>query len=620
MMVFVGTIQAGKAQTNFLTNTGSLPEHPRLLLLKGEEGNIRGAMANNKDLAGLHKQILQACDHLRDIPPVQHIKLGRRLLDQSREALRRIFYLSYAWRITHEQRYLERGEQELLAIAAFSDWNPDHFLDVAEMTMAVSIGYDWLYEGLSPNSRTLIRDAILHKGLEPSMDVHYNGWIKGTNNWNQVCNTGISYGALAIWEDQPELAKNIVNRAIGSIQLPMADYSPDGAYPEGYAYWGYGTNFTVMFLGAVEKLFHQDFGLEQLPGFLATAAYLENMTGPSGNGFNFSDSGLISELQPDPAMFWFAGRLKDPSLLWVERPRLSLTNMPENIKNRLLPGVMVWAAATDLAGVKAPEQLMWAGGGKTPVAMMRSSWTDPNAVYVAVKGGSPANSHAHLDVGSFVMESDGVRWAMDFGAENYTAMEAQGIDLFNSKPNSPRWQVFRYKNQAHNTLSLNDQIQTVDGYAPFSSFSKDPKWMNAITDLTGVYQGQVNKARRGVALINKNIVAVRDELEALPQETTIRWNMLTPAKVKILNDREAELTKDGKKLLLKVQAPIGVKLQTWSTEPPTSYESKNNGTTFVGFNLKAPVGSAITLTVLFIPEKIIGSDLPQIGPLKDWPQ
>ena len=47
----------------------------------------------------------------------------------------------------------------------------------------------------------------------------------------------------------------------------MKDYGPDGAYPEGYGYWGYGTSFNVMFLSAVEKLFGKDFGLTQCLDF-----------------------------------------------------------------------------------------------------------------------------------------------------------------------------------------------------------------------------------------------------------------------------------------------------------------------------------------------------------------
>ena len=123
----------------------------------------------------------------------------------------------------------------------------------------------------------------------------------------------MTYGAMAIYEDNPELARKIINRALETIVISMADYGPDGAYPEGYGYWGYGTSFNVMFVSAIEKLFGKDFGLAARPGFLKTAGFLENMTGPSGKPFNFSDAGNEGGFQP--AMFWFASKLKDPSLV-----------------------------------------------------------------------------------------------------------------------------------------------------------------------------------------------------------------------------------------------------------------------------------------------------------------
>jgi hypothetical protein len=186
------------------------------------------------------------------LPTLERIQIGKRLLDKSRECLKRVFYLSYSYKVTKEKKYLERAQKELLKVSNFSDWNPSHFLDVAEMTMAVAIGYDWLFESLSEDSRRVIKDAILKKGLEPSMNAKHNSWLKATHNWNQVCNAGMTFGALAIYEDNPELAKNIIRRSVASIKLPMADYKPDGAYPEGYGYWVYGTSFYLMFL----KLHH----------------------------------------------------------------------------------------------------------------------------------------------------------------------------------------------------------------------------------------------------------------------------------------------------------------------------------------------------------------------------
>ena len=141
------------AQQSISAQTVLDKPHPRILLLKGEERQIEQSIAGNAMWKKMHETILQECNQIIHLAPVERIQIGRRLLDKSREALRRIFQLSYAWRMTGEQKYFDRCEKEMLAIARFSDWNPSHFLDVAEMTMAVSIGYDWLYPDLSPESK-----------------------------------------------------------------------------------------------------------------------------------------------------------------------------------------------------------------------------------------------------------------------------------------------------------------------------------------------------------------------------------------------------------------------------------------------------------------------------------
>ncbi len=442
--------------------------------------------------------------------------------------------------------------------------------------MAVSIGYDWLYDRLSPQSRSIIKEAILKKGIEPSLDPKNNSWLRVEHNWNQVCNAGMCYGAMAIYEDQPELAKQIINRGIDAVAIPMKDYSPDGGYPEGYGYWGYGTSFNVMLISALDKLFGNDFGLSAQPGFLKTAGFLENMTGPSGKSFNYSDAGEGGGLEP--AMFWFASKLKDPSLLWVERSRLLNDGSGKQVKNRLLPAVLLWSHGIHLNSIAPPKKTMWTGEGKNPVALMRTSWTDPNAIYVAMKGGSVSVNHAHMDVGSFVMDADSVRWAMDFGMQEYESLESKGLQIFGRTQDAQRWTVFRYSNLVHNTITVNGQQQRVTGYAPITGSSSAASFMDAITDLTAVYKGAVAKANRGIAIVDQQWVVVRDEIQALDTPTTIRWTLLTPASVKITGENTAALTKDGKKLFLRVQSPAKITMKTWSTDPPNSYDAPNPGT------------------------------------------
>ncbi|MEP6750411.1 MAG: heparinase II/III family protein [Bacteroidota bacterium] len=591
------------AQTDYV-GSAQIPGHPRILLLKGEEKNIKNTIATDKTWLAVHQAILAESDNMITMAPVERIKIGRRLLDKSREALRRLFFLSYAYRMTGEKKYAERAEKEMLAVSAFSDWNPSHFLDVAEMTMAVAIGYDWLFDYLSPASKAIIKGAILEKGINPSLDPKNNkNWLTVEHNWNQVCNTSMAYGAMAIYEDQPELAKQVINRSINSIPNAMKDYGPDGIYPEGYNYWGYGTSFNVMFISALDKLFGQDFGLSEKPGFLKTGSFLENMTGPTGKPFNYSDSGPKGGLEP--AMFWFATKTKDPSLLWVEKDYLK-KDPKSYIQNRLLPGVMLWNAGLDVSAIKPPASKFWVGHGKNPMVLMRTSWTDTMAIYVAMKGGSGSINHAHMDVGSFVMDAEGERWAMDFGSQEYESLESKGLQIFGRTQDAQRWTVFRYINQVHNTLTVNDKHQWVAGFAPIISSSNKNDFMrgyaNAVIDMTEAYKNSLAKAERGISIIEDTYVAVLDKVEALDTVTTIRWTLLTPATVTITGKNTAELTQHGKKLILKVEKPGNIVMKTWPTDPPPhDYDAPNPGTTLTGFEVTIPAKSKVTIAVSLTP-------------------
>ena len=589
------------AQPRTVRADASIPPHPRLLLLRNEEQGILRDIAVDSARRRIHQAILAGADELSALPPIERIKIGRRLLDKSREGLRRLFLLSYAARLTGDARYVRRAEREMLAIAAFSDWNPSHFLDVAEMTMGMAIGYDWLYDRLPDSSRVVIRNAIITKGLEPSMDSTVNGWLRISNNWNQVCNAGITFGAMAVYEHQPERSYALVNRAIASVVLPMEDYAPDGAYPEGYGYWDYGTSFNVMLLGALEKIYGNDFGLSARPGFLKTGGYMAHLAGPTGLGWNYADAGAAGEFHP--AMFYFAAKTGDAGLLWTERANLARSDARRLARNRLLPAAMIFGRGIDIANSPLPMSTTWTGGGKNPVAMMRTSWTDPAAIFVGVKGGSASDNHAHMDAGSFVMEADGVRWAMDFGADDYNQLETAGVDLWNRSQASQRWQVFRYNNRAHNTLTVNDSLHRVTGRATIRSTSAAPQRMNAVVDMTEVFGGSVASAEREVAIVTGDHVVIRDAIQMGNRPATIRWNMVTPATVKITGRGSAELTLNGRRLTLRATEPSTVTMKTWTTVPTHAYDSPNPGTTMIGFEVMLPAGAHQTLSVLLIPAK-----------------
>jgi hypothetical protein len=611
LVVLTLTFHPVFAQLKHLSATQKVAEHPRILLLKGEEKNIQRSIKGDTNWAKIHRAVIAESNKIIPLPTLERIQIGRRLLDKSRECLRRVFYLAYSYRLTKDKKYLDRCEKELLKVSKFSDWNPSHFLDVAEMTMAVSIGYDWLYNDLSQNSRDSIKNAILKKGIEPSLDKKNNGWLKATNNWNQVCNAGMSYGALAIYEDNPELAKQIIDRAIESIKISMDEYKPDGAYPEGYGYWGYGTSFNVMFISALEKSFNSDFGLSNTEGFLKTAAYFENMVGTSGKNFNYSDAGSGGGF--NPTVFWFANQTKDKSLLYKQVQYLS----KKFIGDRLFPAIFIWGQGLDLTKVEEPKQLLWTGQGHNPVALMRTSWSKPDAIYIGFKTGSPSVSHGHMDIGSFVMDALGERWSMDFGMQEYESLESKGVKLWGREQNAQRWEVYRYNNLAHSTLAFNGALQRVEGYASIQNTTDNPQFLSANSDISAVYKGQVASANRGVAIVDQKYVAIKDEITT-DKETTVRWAMVTPALVTIRDNGTTELVQNGKKLLLKVLEPANVSVKTWSTTPTHDYDAPNPNTVIVGFEVVLPKNAKTNLTVLLIPQGNEVKNDVNVPPLSEW--
>jgi hypothetical protein len=587
--------------------------HPRILLLEGEEEQIRDLIEADQTWRKMHMAILEKSTELIGKPELERVMTGRRLLSVSREALKRIFYLSYSYRMTGDERYLNRAEKEILAVSRFSDWNPSHFLDVGEMTMAVAIGYDWLFEDLAENTRMDARSAILMKGIEESKKGS-QWWLTSENNWNQVCNAGMVFGALAIQEDYPDLAEEIIDRAFESIPLAMDEYKPDGVYPEGYSYWGYGSTFNVLFLSAVEKYLGTDRGLTDNSGFLNTGHFLKHMITPTGGNFTWGDCGTGTNLHP--AMFWFAERTGNPSVLWSEKQFLQKSNFDSFKGIRELPAILIWGKNIPLNNISEPEEKFWMGQGRNPVAMMRSNWTD-QAAYVGFKTGSPSVNHGHMDVGSFIFEANGRRWATDLGMQNYESLESLGMKIFGKTQDAERWMIFRMNTFSHNVLIFDNQQQRVNGYAKIDKFSDDENFMYAVSDISTLYSNQVKSVERGVALLNKEYMLVRDEFETLDKTTMVRWQMVTSSHVE-LGEKVATLTDNGKVLKLKVLGPGNLQMKTWSTAPTNNYDAENPGTIIVGFECEVPANTKEFFEVILVPQNLSEQTGFPGKPLADW--
>ena len=126
-----------------------------------------------------------------------------------------------------------------------------------------------------------------------------------------------------------------------------------------------------MLIAALESAFGTDNGLSQAPGFMESARFMQYMTAPSGDCFCFSDSPVEAEC--NMMMFWFAGKAKDLSLLWIERQYLDRPDM-QFAEDRLLPSLMVFCSQLDLNRIGKPKKNFWFNRGDTPVFIYRGGW------------------------------------------------------------------------------------------------------------------------------------------------------------------------------------------------------------------------------------------------------
>lgn len=573
--------------------------HPRLLM--DREGQAAVQTLLEKDHPAFQtawRVILAFSQQTLDADVLTYQKEGRRLLAVSREALKRIFYLSFSYRMTGRTDFAFRAIAEMKAVCAFSDWNPSHFLDVGEMTMAVALGYDWLYDLMSESDRQAVCQALLKNGLEPSFDTSYNGFLTSANNWNQVCNAGMVFGALALYEEAPDVAKEVIERACATVGLSMQGYAPDGNYPEGYVYWCYGTTCNVLLLGALESALGHDAGLSRAAGFMDSARFMTYMTGTTGLSYNFSDSREQRLLMP--AMFWFAARLDDPSLLWNELDFLQHEPVFTPEEERFLPMVLIYGAQLHSLKIKPPKTPLWSGQGINPVVLVRTDWKGNKGCYLGLKGGKAVNSHGHMDAGSFVFDAKGVRWAMDLGMQEYYSLEKEGVGLWNSSPTGQRWDVFRYNNFAHNTLTVNGAHHITTGAAPITEVIQTKKTYGAVLDLQPALGQALRKATRRIVLERERWLLVTDSLENGPAASAICWTLVTPAETRILDDHTVLLKKDGQEMRLQVAAEVPFTIELIDNTPPHAYDAPNPDSRRVQihFNL-APLQAANMNVKLF---------------------
>ncbi len=533
------------------------PYHPRLMMTPNTIATIKSNLPTDPWLQSRYSDQKKTADRLLKEPMSVYKLHGMDgLVDTSRQVLERVSTLALVYRMEGDKKYLDRCWSELDAAGHFPDWGKRQILDSAEMTAAFAIAYDWLYNVWTKDQQKFIRESIIDLGLKPGLASYATqNWPHQVDNHNTVGNGGLALGALAIANESPEITGKILALGLVSVRESLSQFAPDGAWPEGPMYWGYATEYESMYLDSLETACGTDFGLGNIPGVDKGGWFPLYDNGPADGTFNYGDAIEDHEIRSGPQLLWMAHRFHDPRLAQYER------DFPNGRVSAL---DVIWGAGIEHGPWQTIELDRYFRG--VELATMRDGWDKPKGWFVGFKAGSNDIGHAHLDVGSFVLEAKGVRWIIDLGPSD-TDLPGYPDD------DGQRWTYYRLRAEAHNTLVINPGSwpdQDHKGAGKIISFTSTPQGVELTANLTAVYPA-ANKVVRSLSFVRGKSVKVNDAIQ-LQQPGEIWWFLETRASANPSADgRTLTLSQNGQTLTLKLLEPASGKFEIGPSEPlPTS--------------------------------------------------
>ncbi|KAG7098244.1 hypothetical protein E1B28_000208 [Marasmius oreades] len=559
------------------------PDRPRLFAPQYKWDALPRLIASDPYLKSWNETIFGNVTAYAALPPVKYNMDGASgILDNSREVKQRVKAFAYAYRLTKDKTYSDLAWREIQH-AMSSDfgpaedkWNTGHFLDTAEMSAAFGIAYDWLNDVLTDDQKGQMRDALIKYGLGPGAAAYtdpnatYAWWKNGIKgNWNCVCNSGLTVAALAILgDDTTGNSQTILQNSLDNAKANcIAAVSTDGTWAETQNYWYFGTMGHAEMASALITATGSDYGLlNSNQDFKKTGDF--HLYGYGATSlFNYGDHGPNKFTSTANVVMFYASQYNLPTYMLFQRDRADAAE----------PWSMFWYDPS-VAGAywaDAPLDKVFEDPLDSWVSM-RSSFTDINALYVAMKAGNNSGdahqNHNDLDAGDFVIDALGTRWAGELGSGDYLAPDY----FVGANQDSARWQYYRKMTEGQNTILVNKKNQLVTGtttvikhesggakqsggttvYSPPNGQEGAAYW---IADLTGAYDSaDASSVHRGVRVLNgRKQVLIQDEVATT---TGFQWRMHTNATVSI-DGNTATLSLDGKEMKVVLVEPQGV---SWS--------------------------------------------------------
>ena len=514
----------------------------------------------NEYTQALSNSVIANADGLldRNIYPVMEYVLDEEdsILPISREVINRMVILGYAWQITGEKKYADRAWEELENVCSYDDWCTSHFLATAEMALAVSIGYDWFYDYLTAEQKDYLAATTYEYAIKPALSKNYlkNWFTWSKNNWNSICYSGVGIASMTFSSYYPDEAAEFLKMCYEAMPVAFANFTPDGVYAEGPGYSQSGMNSIVFFVATSKNYLGTDYGLSEIDGFKELGKFPVYITTPTGV-FNFGDN--KDRMCFTPALHWYASEY-DSSLLacyqmWdvagVFTPNTS-TDTERNGRGKEDALSLLWYdrsyTAENADFSDEPLYLHLTSDVGQDMVLIRSAYLDKNATFAGIKGGYNYTNHGDLDIGTFVFDSMGERWAEELGPGAYDAP-----NYFLGLPAGGRWKNYCKRAEGQNTLVINPDMTLEDQYAlaraQVLAFNDGS---SCRVDMTDAYRmnGATEVTRDFELDAEHNRLIIEDNIKCI-FKSEIYWFMHTKADIEISEDGKTAILTIGNKQL-----------------------------------------------------------------------
>lgn len=544
--------------------------HPRLLLGADYMETLKGLVKTDTYLNKTLSQVKRVVDgYVAKGPMEKVIDSGTSL---------RLIEGAILYNITEEKKYADWiWESVYNMTAGETSWikTTNTYLAVGDTLQAMALCYDWMYNHWTEEQRMIVRNGMMHYGIEYVLRQNrtYSGW-GGSNKGNttQTMLTGLGLAAIAIF-DEPEydeLVNEILNRVMVAFNRVMPGIiDENGAYCEGISYWLYGMGTYYLFADAMWEVLGSDAAMD-FPGMEKSGMYPIAITGPGGS-YNYGDANVRDYVSS--ATFFFLSRYYNNPVYGAYE--ISNTGTTGTSSGLTLAMYRPDKRYEEDFSSNMPKYVYYPG--EDEVLTIRKNWTDNNATFLGVKAGqSKPAFHVQLDIGTYCFDMLGERWAHELGTDTYN----QG-----SKYEDGVFAFYRNRIEGQNGLLINPDgkvDQNTDVNCKIDEYKVTDNAAYALMDISEAYEGRgIDSVKRGFALLNNfGSLLIQDEIKSAAPVEAYTF-MHTKADIEIAEDgKSAILTQNGKKLRARLLSPANGVLLDMAAEPleksPHPVEAKNN--------------------------------------------